>query len=343
MVVDVSTGPHNRFDRQVRFAPLGTAGQARLEKASVFVLGAGALGGVLAQNLVRTGVGRVVIVDRDHVDWTNLPRQVLFEDRHAQAGTLKAHGAQETLERMGGPTRVEAIAAHVDADNLPELAADCDLLLDGSDNLETRYLLNDYAVRENKPWVYAGVIGGGGLVMPIRPGEGPCLRCVFPEPPPPGSLETCDTAGVLMPAVGMVASLAAGLGLRLLTHPEDLEPRLIECDVWHGEVRQLSLPRHPACPTCVQADYRYLDAPLTERTMSLCGRNTVQVRGHGQAPDLDVMARRLGELGPVQRMGPVVRAEVEGHRITLFPDGRALIEGTEDKGRALALYDRYLA
>lgn len=343
MVVGLSTGPENRFDRQVRYAPLGAAGQARLREASVFVLGAGALGGVLAQNMVRSGVGRLVIVDRDHVDWTNLPRQVLFEDRHAQAGTLKAHAAQETLQRMGGPTHIEAIAAHVDAENLPELARGCDLLLDGSDNLETRYLLNDYAVRHGVPWVYAGVIGGGGLVLPIAPGRGPCLRCLFPEPPPPGSLETCDTAGVLMPAVGAIASFAAGLGLRLLTDPEGLTPRLLELDVWHGEVRALSLPAHPDCPTCARAEFPYLDTPLSERTLSLCGRNTVQVRGRGEALDMERMYDRLQELANVQRMGPVLRAELEGHRITLFPDGRALIEGTEDTGRALALYDRYLA
>ncbi len=339
----MSSDPTQRFDRQTRFAPLGTAGQERLQSASVFILGAGALGGVLAQNMVRSGVGRVIIVDRDHVDWSNLPRQVLFEDRHAQEGTLKAHAAHETLTRMGGPTQIETIAAHVDADNLPELAKGCDLLLDGSDNLETRYLLNDYAVRHRTPWVYAGVIGGGGLVLPVPTTHGPCLRCLFPEPPPPGSLETCDTAGVLMPAVGAIASLAAGLGLRLLVAPEELTPRLLELDVWHGEVRSLHLPAHADCPTCVRGEFPYLDAPLSERTLTLCGRNTVQVRGRGEPLDMDRMHERLQALGTVQRMGPVLRTEAEGHRITLFPDGRALIEGTEDKGRALALYDRYLA
>ncbi|MDF1839373.1 MAG: ThiF family adenylyltransferase, partial [Planctomycetota bacterium] len=219
-------GPESRFDRQVRYAPLGGSGQAKLAESSVFVLGAGALGGVLAQCLVRSGVGRLVIVDRDSVEWSNLPRQILFEDRHAREDSLKALAAKESLERMGGPTVIEAHAAHVDADNLEELSRGCHLFMDGSDNMETRYLLNDLAVQQGIPWVYAGVVGGGGLVLPVKPGSGPCLRCLFPEPPPSATLETCDTAGVLMPAVGAIASLAAGVGLRLLVDPESLTPRL---------------------------------------------------------------------------------------------------------------------
>ncbi|MBL4771492.1 MAG: ThiF family adenylyltransferase [Planctomycetes bacterium] len=337
-------GPEARFDRQTRFAPLGPAGQKRLAQASVFVLGAGALGGVIAQALVRSGVGRLVIVDRDSVEWSNLPRQILFEDRHAQAATLKALAAEETLNRIGGPTVIEAHAAHVDAANLVQLASGCDLLMDGSDNMETRYLLNDLAVQQELPWVYAGVVGGGGLVLPIRPGHGPCLRCLFPEPPPAATLETCDTAGVLMPAVGAVASLAAGAGLRLLVDPESITPRLMEVDAWHGETRSLKVPRNPDCPACGQRKFPFLDAPITERTMTLCGRDTVQVRGQGRGVDLALMADRLGAVASdVTPMGPMLRATLDGYRITLFQDGRALIEGTQDKGKALALYDRYLA
>ncbi|HPF15786.1 MAG: ThiF family adenylyltransferase [Planctomycetes bacterium] len=340
----MTTTPDNRFDRQTRFAPFGTAGQAKLEQASVFLLGAGALGGVIAQSLVRSGVGRLVFADRDSVDWTNLPRQVLFEDRHAAASTPKAWAALEALERIGGPTRLEAHATHVDADNLVELSAGCDVLLDGSDNLETRYLLNDLAVKSDRPWVYAGVIGGGGLVMPIRPNVGPCLRCLFPEPPPPGTLETCDTSGVLMPAVGSVASLAAGMALRLLVDPAGTPLRLMEIDAWHGELRTLSIPRHPECPACGKRTFPFLEAPLSERTLTLCGRNTVQVRGQGVEVDLDAMARRLAQAASrVERLGPLLRAELDGHRVTLFRDGRALIEGTEDRGTALAIYDRFLA
>ncbi len=337
-------GPDSRFDRQVRFAPLGPAGQKRLSEASVFVLGAGALGGVLAQALTRSGVGRLVIVDRDSVEWSNLPRQILFEDRHAEESALKAFAAKESLDRMGGPTQVEAHAAHVDAENLLALSQGCDLLMDGSDNMETRYLLNDLAVQQGTPWVYAGVVGGGGLVLPILPGKGPCLRCLFPEPPPSGSLETCDTTGVLMPAVGAVASLAAGMGLRMLVDPESITPRLMEIEAWHGESRSLKVPRNPDCPACGLRKFPFLEAPITERTLTMCGRNTVQVRGRGDKLDLQKIAQRLSALASeITPMGPMLRATLDGYRITLFQDGRALIEGTQDKGKALALYDRYLA
>ena len=338
------TSPENRFDRQTRFAPFGQAGQDRMQNSSVFLLGAGALGGVIAQNLVRSGVGRLVLADRDSVDWTNLPRQVLFEDRHAEQATPKAMAALETLQRIGGPTKIEAHATHVDADNLAQLSESCDLFMDGSDNLESRYLLNDLAVKTETPWVYAGVIGGGGLVLPIRPKVGPCLRCLFPEAPPAGSLETCDTAGVLMPAVGSIASIASGMGLRLLVDPENMPLALMELDVWHGEMRSLKIGRNPACPTCGLGEFPYLDATLEPRSLSLCGRNTVQVRGQGGRIDLAQMAQRLQSVASdVQNLGPLLRMQLEGMRVTLFRDGRALIEGTEDQGQALALYDRYLA
>ncbi|MFT5198567.1 MAG: molybdopterin/thiamine biosynthesis adenylyltransferase [Planctomycetota bacterium] len=346
MVADLTsqTGPETRFDRQVRFAPLGMDGQQRLAQASVFILGAGALGGVIAQAMARSGIGRIVIADRDSVEWSNLPRQILFEDRHAREGALKALAAKESLERMGGPTIIEAHAAHVDAENLAELSRGCDLLMDGSDNMETRYLLNDLAIQKGTPWVYAGVVGGGGLVLPVVPGLGPCLRCLFPEPPPSATLETCDTAGVLMPAVGAIASMAAGVGLRLLVDPETIEPRLMELDVWHGESRSLTIPRNPDCPACGQRQFPFLEAPITERTLTMCGRDTVQVRGNGQRIDLARMEQRLRAVASeVTPMGPMLRAALDGFRITLFQDGRALIEGTQDKGKALALYDRYLA
>jgi len=285
----------------------------------------------------------LVIADRDQVDWTNLPRQVLFEDRHAEQSTPKVMAAMESLQRMGGPTRIEPHATHVDADNLAELAGDCDLILDGTDNLATRYLINDFCVSRGVPWIYAGVIGGNGLVMPGLPVRGACLRCLFPEPPPPGSMETCDTAGVLMPAVGTIASFASGLALRLLIQP-DVDTHLVEFDVWHGSTRQLSIPKHAQCPACAAGEFPYLNATLSERTLSLCGRNTIQVRGRGVELNLESLLAKLQLVDAhAVGLGPLVRAELEGHRVTIFRDGRALIEGTEDEGRALAIYDRYLA
>ena len=338
----MSTG-ERRFERQVRFAPLGAAGQERLESARVLLVGCGALGGVLAQTLTRAGVGQLVLVDRDVVEISNLPRQVLFEDRHAAAGTPKVEAARETLARVGGPTRIEAHAVHLDADNVADLAAGADLVLDGTDNLATRYLLNDFCVREGTPWVYGGVVGAGGLVLAVRPGVGACLRCVFPTPPAPGVLPTCDTAGVILPAVGVIASMQAGLALRLIVDPDGLEPALLELDAWSGTVRRVRAPRSPDCPTCARREFDWLTASTARQTVVLCGRNAVQVRGSGRAADLDLLEARLQRVArAVKRSGPMLRFEVEDHRLTLFPDGRALVEGTESEERALALYDRYV-
>ena len=229
--------PGPRFERQTRFAPLGRAGQARLEAARVLVVGCGALGGAVAQNLARSGIGRIVLVDRDVVEESNLPRQVLFEDRHARERTEKAVAARESLARIGGPTQVEAFVEHVDADNVERLVRDADLVVDGTDNLETRYLVNDVCVERGSPWIYGGVVGSGGLVLPVLPGRGPCLACLFPEPPPAGVLPTCETAGVLEPAVAAIAAVQSGLALRILTAAEELTPRLVELDVWEGRVR----------------------------------------------------------------------------------------------------------
>lgn len=335
--------PLHRFERQMRFAPLGRAGQERLQGKCVLQVGVGALGGALAQSLVRSGVGKLVLVDRDVVEVTNLPRQVLFDERHARDGALKVDAARESLARIGGPTVIETHADHLDADNLAELARGADLVLDGTDNLSTRYLVNDFAIERGVPWIYGGVVSAHGLVMAVVPGCGPCLRCLFPEMAPPGTLATCDTAGVLQPAVAAVAALQAGLALRLLAAPEGFEPRLLEVDAWEGSVRALGVEKDPACPCCARREFPFLHEPATQRAVALCGRNTVQVRGLRAKPDLAALERALRPIArTLRRDGALLRFEVEEHKITLFADGRALIEGTDDLGRALALYDRYV-
>jgi adenylyltransferase/sulfurtransferase len=308
----------------------------------VLLVGCGALGGILAQTLTRAGVGELVLVDRDLVEETNLPRQVLFEDRHAEEGTLKVEAAAESLARIGGPTRLVPHATHLDADNIEDLAEGAALVLDGTDNLSTRYLINDYCVSSNVPWIYGGVVGAGGLVLAVLPGRGACLRCIFREPPPPGTLPTCDTAGVVLPAVGAVASMQAGLALRILAADEP-EPALIELDVWNGDVRRVRAPRAKDCPCCGQRKFPYLDEETSRQAVVFCGRNTVQVRGRGPCPDLDGLARSIeGVATDIRRSGPLLRFDVDDLRLTLFPDGRALVEGTDDADRALAAFDRYV-
>lgn len=335
--------PARRFDRQTRFAPLGREGQARLERASVLVLGCGALGGHAAQSLVRSGIGRVVLVDRDVVDVSNLPRQVLFDERHARERTLKVAAAAETLARVGGPSKIETHARHVDAESIDEIARGVDLVVDGTDNLATRYLVNDWCVERALPWIYAGVVGSGGLVLPIAPGKGPCLRCVFRDPPPALDLPTCETAGVLQPAVALVASLQAGLALRVLGGAPLERFALLDVDAWDGRVRELTVERDPDCPCCAKREFEFLDAGAAGRTTVLCGRNTVQVRSGSGATDLDGVVARLPELArDVQRNAALVAFSIDTERFTVFADGRALVEGTSDPERALALYERYV-
>lgn len=335
-----------RFDRQVRFAPFGRTGQANLVSSRVLVVGCGALGAVLAETLFRAGVGELVLVDRDVVELSNLPRQVLYSERHARDGTPKALAARDTLEASGGPTTVHAHVAHVDARNLGLFAEDVDLILDGTDNLETRYLVNDFCIEQGLPWVYAGVVGSSGLVLPILPGRSACLACLFPEAPPDGTLPTCDTAGVLLPAVGAVASFAAGLGLRLLARPhEPFEPALLELDTWHGSVRRLGAPRDPECRACVRRELVHLHRPGGE-ALALCGRNTVQIPARSEAEGrfpFGALARALpADAREVQRHPSMLRFALDGCRVSVFPDGRALVEGTADVARARVLWDRVL-
>lgn len=340
-----------RFLRQTAFAPLGEAGQARLEAARVLVVGCGALGGAIAQSLVRSGVGELVLVDRDVVEWSNLPRQVLFDAEHARRRVPKVEAARRTLERIGGPTRIETHVAHLDATLLGRIGRTADLILDGTDNLGTRYLINDMAVKRERPWVYGGVVGSSGLAMAIEPG-GPCLRCVFPEPPPVGTLDTCESAGVLQPAVAAVASLQAGLALRLLGEERGKGERssvagaLLEVDVWNARVRRLELARDPECPCCAQGEFEFLVDGLAQRAEVLCGRNAVQVPASGRGRvDFDALVARLDEEARIEleRTADLVRFADGTFTVTVFADGRALVEGTEDEAVAIGLCDRLLA
>ncbi|MEM7517559.1 MAG: ThiF family adenylyltransferase [Planctomycetota bacterium] len=342
-----AAGDHSaRFERQTRFDRLGEGGQAKLQDARVLLVGCGALGGALAQSLVRSGVGHLRLVDRDVVEISNLPRQVLFEEKHVNERTPKVEAAVETLERIGGPSRLEPHALHLDAENVEDLMEDVDLVLDGTDNLGTRYLLNDACVAAGIPWIYGGVVGSGGLALAVLPGVGPCLRCLFPDPAPPGSLPTCDTAGVLQPAVAAVAAVQAGLALRTLTAPEDLKPALIEIDVWSGSARTLQLDAVENCPCCGLGEYTFLDDPKSAPALKLCGRNAVQVRGNagrGPGPDLDRIAEAVAPSAKnLKRLDEILRFEVDEVAVTLFGDGRALLEGTDDIDRALSLYDRWI-
>ena len=351
MGVDPVSAPMDvdpRFEQQLRFAPLGPAGQQRLAAASVLVVGVGALGCATALSLHRAGVGRLVLVDRDLVDVRNLPRQVLFDEADARAGRAKVEAAADALARGGGPTQVETHAVHADGRNLPRLVEGCDLVCDGTDNLSTRYVLNDVCVRGDTPWIYAGVVGASGLTLAVRPGHGPCLRCVFPVPPPVGSLDTCVSAGVIQPAVAAVAGLQAAQALRLIgADPDAARPEhgaLVELDLWTPDVRRVQVERDPGCPCCVQRDFAFLDADAAEESVRLCGRNAVQVTLGSGGSEPSTLVQHLERSGAerVVRAGHLVRFEVEGLRLTVFPDRRTLVEGSDDTELARAVVDRWL-
>jgi adenylyltransferase/sulfurtransferase len=311
----------------------------------VLLVGCGALGTVLANVLVRAGVGHLLIVDRDYVERSNLQRQVLYDEDDLSRDSPKAVAAAEKLRRVNPEVIVEAVVADVNPSNVEDLLAGATLALDGTDNFETRYLLNDACVKHGVPWVYAAAIGSYGATFPILPRETPCLRCVFAETPAPGTLPTCDTAGVLAPAVGVIANLAAAEALKLLVGAHDaLSRALVWVDVWSNTLHRLDLGAPaPTCPACQGAHYEYLDAQLGSYTLELCGRDTLQVVVPGHPPiSLEQLAERLRDAGAVTHNANLLRLRLPDYEITVFPDARALVRGTTDPVVARSLYSRYV-
>lgn len=335
--------PLARYAKQTRFTPLGEAGQQRLLASRVLLCGCGALGSVIANTLVRAGVGHLTIVDRDFLETSNLQRQVLFTEQDVTDRLPKAIAAANHLRAINSAVTVEPIVADVTANNLATLAAGHHLVLDGTDNFETRLLINDYAVREQVPWVYGGVIGAEGRVMPIVPGETACLACLMPDAPAPGETETCDSAGVLSPAVNVVASLQALEAMKLLADCRDaLVVGLTVIDLWDGRWRKLAVPRDPACRACGERRFDWLDGRRGSQAVVLCGRGAVQISPPPGTPAVDLAAMRavLAPLGEVTGNAFLLRLQYEGHEITVFGDGRAIIGGVEDEAQARSVWSR---
>lgn len=334
---------YNRYARQQILPEIGANGQAKLAASTVFILGCGALGSFQAELLARAGVGRLRIADRDLVEWSNLQRQVLFEESDAAANVSKAEAAARRLRAINSTIAVEALAVDVTTRNAESLLADADLVLDGAENFETRYLLNDVCIKQDKPWVYAGVIGVAGMVMPILPGRGPCLRCVVPCPPDPGATPTCDTAGVLNSAVGVIASLQVTMALRILTGSPPADVGLFHIDVWNGSFELMRFQRDERCPCCMLGNFEFLDASQVSRTTSLCGRNAVQVNpARSVELDFEALRRRLELVGRVTSSGLLIRFKADDGEMVIFPDGRAIVANTTDVAVARTFYARYI-
>ena len=309
------------------------------------LVGCGALGTVLANVLARAGVGFLRIVDRDYVETSNLQRQVLFDEQDARAGAPKATAAVAQLRRINSEIQYESVVEDFNPENAERLICDADLVLDGTDNLDTRYVLNDACVKRGKPWIYLAAVASYGLLMPIVPGQTACLRCVFPDEPDAGAVDTCDTAGVLGPMPGIVANLAAAEALKLLTGASDrLNRGLTWIDCWHNAFQHTPIETPvPDCPCCQGRQFPFLDRPAWKQAATLCGRDAVQVRPPSPMTlDLDALAARLAAVGEVRQGPHVVRLRVSPHELTVFEDGRAIIKGTSEIPVARSLYARYV-
>ena len=332
----------DRYSRQVRFAPLGAAGQHKLAESRVAIIGCGALGTYHAAALARAGVGFLRIVDRDYVELNNLQRQWLYEESDATEGLPKAVAAARHLGRINSEIGLEPVVADLTAASAVDLLGGVDLLLDGTDNFETRYLMNEYAVRERKPWIYGGAVGSYGVAMPVLPDETPCLVCLYPEPPS-GAQPTCETAGVLATVTTLIGALQATMAIQILSGNAAAVPRRITTvDVWSGLLRQIDQPaRDPACPVCGLRRFPALEGGRRV-PISLCGRNAVQIHERQRPVDLAALSLALTPLGMVRSNEFALRFFIAPYELTVFPDGRAIIKGTQDTGLARSLYARYV-
>jgi adenylyltransferase/sulfurtransferase len=331
----------DRYSRQILFTGIGEQGQQHLLDARVAVAGCGALGTFQAGALARAGVGFIRIIDRDYVELSNLQRQWLFDEADAAQGLPKAVAAARKLAGINSDVRVEPVVADLTPSNVEDLLSGVDLILDGTDNFETRYLINDFAVdRGDLPWIYGAAVGSYGIVMAVMPGKSACLRCIYPDPPP-GSQPTCETAGVLGPVTSLIASLQAAEAMKILSGAPPTR-KITTVDVWSGEIRQLAQPQPVSdCPACGLREFPYLHGER-RAPVSLCGHNAVQIHERARPLELRELALRLAPLGTVRSNEFALRFETPPYLLTIFPDGRAIIKGTTDIGIARSLYARYI-
>ncbi len=341
----------DRYSRQTLLPEIGIAGQERLLASSVAVVGCGALGTVIASTVARAGVGQVRIVDRDYIELNNLQRQILFDEEDIAKGLPKAVAAAKRLNKVNSQIKVESIVADVNPDNVEHIIGGVDLVLDGTDNFETRFLLNDACVKHDVPWVYGGVLRTYGVVRAIIPHRTPCFRCFLPQLPLPGSTPTCDTVGVLAPAVNVIASLEVVEGLKiLLGNEKELYGELFYIDVWSGSLERSQVEkRDDDCQVCGLGQFEFLESKEGSYLTSLCGRNAVQINVRGDVQiAFPTLAERLALAGEVKYNDYMLRFWVDSvddkhpYELTIFPDGRTIVKGTTDESVARTLYARYV-
>ena len=331
-----------RYSRQVLFPPIGLKGQQKLAASTIAVIGCGATGSAVASLLARAGVGHIRIVDRDYVEPSNLQRQSLFDEADARQSLPKALAAASKIAAFNSDVEVQPEIADLTQENIEPLLGPAELLLDATDNFETRYLINEFAVRERKPWIYTAAVGSYCLTMNIVPGKTACLACVFPDPPR-GIVETCDTAGILNSAVNLAASLEASEAIKLLLGAKDkLRRTLLSWDVWTNERAEIRADR-PAehCSVCQKREFVHLEGKGRPH-ITLCGRNSVQIHERNRPIDFAVLGSKLAPHGTVKHNEFVLKFWREPYELTVFPDGRAIVKGTTDISVARTLYARFI-
>jgi molybdopterin-synthase adenylyltransferase len=333
-----------KYSRQMLFAGIGPLGQAKLLASRAAIVGCGAIGAAAANLLVRAGVGHLRIIDRDFVEPSNLQRQTLFDESDAAEALPKAIAAERKLRSINSSISLEGVVADLKPANAEELLGGVDLLVDGADNFETRFLINDFAVKCGKPWIYAAGVASYGLTMTVRPGLTPCLACLLETGSASlGFEETCDTIGVLGPIVNLIASLEAAEALKFLAgHEEALHGRLISCDVWTGRMQSIRVARNFACRVCAKREFNYLEGE-SQPHITMCGRDSVQIHERSRAIDLCALRARLAPVAAEVRQNDfLLRFRIAPYEMTVFADGRAILKGTQDPSVARSLYARYI-
>lgn len=334
-----------RYSRQTLFKGIGDEGQRRLLGSRALIIGCGALGTAHAEALSRAGVGSLRLVDRDFVEESNLQRQTMFTERDAAERLPKAVACARHIREINSEIEVEAEVSDVTCSNIERLIKNCDVVLDGTDNFSTRYLINDACVKHEVNWIYGAAVGSYGVTMTIRPHLTPCLRCVFPEPPPAASAPTCDTAGVIMPIISTVSAVQVTEAIKLLTGNSDkLHGSLMQFDVWQNEHRRIKLGKPSEdCEVCAKGIYETLEAEASDFAAVLCGRNAVQIAPARSAKlDFDSLADKLRAAGEVKVNEYILRFRAGDYELTIFPDARSIIRGTEDITVARSLYAKYV-
>lgn len=335
---------HERYSRQILFAGIGEEGQRRLLSSTAVIVGCGAIGAAAAGLLVRAGVSRIRIVDRDFVEPSNLQRQTLYDEDDARSALPKAAAAERKLRAINGSIAIEGRVADLSPGNVEELLSGFDLILDGTDNFETRLLINDFAIHTRRPWIYAAAVASYGVTLTIRPEHTACLACLLESTPNGHGLEeTCDTVGVIGPAVNLIASLEVAEALKLLSgHENALHNRLVSCDVWTGRFQSIRVGRNPACRACVRREFTYLTGQ-SQPHVTLCGRDSVQIHERSRSLDLAALGRRLRPtVSDIRQNEFLLCFRADSYQMTVFADGRAILKGTKDPAVARSLYARYI-